>query len=279
MTKFKYLLCCGILNAAASFSGILGLQIQFLVVSLVFFLGGIFLLPYNPFKRKYLGYLYLFGPFSLLLLIAFISSFYVDGFLGYPLVLYTSFTIVFTIYMWKIRSRIAYIISYLILTIVLTLFLPNFYHYISHIRQDQSAVNTSIKDFEVYDSSHKKVDLKALNKIIILDVWDSSCGVCIKQFPKFEKLSNEFKNDPEIAFYSLNLPLKRDDRNQVAAYTNPYSFNKLYAGPKVREQLKINLIPKYIIIDKESKVRYIGSLNDGKFDYYKNFYNILAEIK
>jgi len=114
-----------------------------------------------------------------------------------------------------------------------------------------------------------------------LDIWNSSCGICIKKFPDFEKLKNEFSKDSSMVFYTLNLPMQRflEEKQDVEKYTKPYSFGKLYADKSVQAQLNINAVPQYMIIDKNKKVRYLGTLNTGTFEFYNNFYSIIEKIK
>jgi len=275
--KSLFILYCCVFYAAVLLSGYLGNIWQFFIIANLCFFCGIYLLNNNPFTNKIIGYV-LLGIYPFLLLIAFISSFFSLGFAGYPLVaiIAIEIPIIIRIYKKPKKTILKYSSVFIILLCVITATLPDYYNY----RYQETNINSDKKLplLELYNSRNEPVVFNK-NKIIVLDIWTSSCGICIKQFPKFEALKNELKNDTLIQFYSLNLPLKRDVRKKISKYTQPYSFDKLYAGNEVQNQLKINFVPKYIIIDKNSNIRYIGSLNTGTFEFYKNFYTIINELK
>jgi thiol-disulfide isomerase/thioredoxin len=53
-------------------------------------------------------------------------------------------------------------------------------------------------------------DLKG--KIVVFDFWSTSCGVCFREFPEYDRVYQKYRNRDDIAMYAVNLPFKRDTR-------------------------------------------------------------------
>lgn len=280
MKKSIFIICCIVLHCAAIFSGTYGQVVSFFICGLLFFFGGVFLLKRNPFPNKKIGFFFIFGFFPLLNFLMFISSFFLEGFIGRPLFVVIVFSITLSFLIYKKSNQIIIYagICFFLLLSVGTLLLPNYYNYSA--QEENKIIAQDLPHLKILNENGDIVDLRKIkDKTIILDVWSSSCGICIKKFPEFEKLKIEFEKDTSIIFFTLNLPEKRDVRVNVEKYTKSYSFRKLYADEKVQKQLNIKAVPEYMIIDKEKKVRYVGSLNTGKFVFYNNFYDIIKKIK
>ena len=260
-------------------SGVFGQVLRFFVITILYCLG-VFLLKHSPFQKKSTGILVYALPFLLLMIPTEIYSQLYKNYSGIPMFLGGVLGILFAIKLSNSSNK-KIIYSLLIATFfigIITYFLPNYYVYIKHKKNEIE--NTQLPNIVLYDETNKMVDLQSFkNKITVLDVWSSSCGVCIRDFPEFEKLKNEYKKDTAITFYSLNLPNKRDNRGFVSKFTSEYSFSKLYADNKVQEKLKIKSVPKCVIIDKNLKIRYIGFFNTGSTNLYYNFNSIIKTIK
>jgi len=128
------------------------------------------------------------------------------------------------------------------------------------------------KDFKsptmaFYTDDHSKKRLDTLmNKIIVLDFWTTSCGVCFSAFPNYEKLFLEFKDDPLVNIYSINIPIKRDTvgfaKKRIEKYK--YQFPVLYAdSDSIPKELDFNTYPHLVII-KNGRVRFNGYPTMGK---------------
>lgn len=111
------------------------------------------------------------------------------------------------------------------------------------------------------------------NTIIVLDFWTTNCGVCFKKFPDFEKSYLNYKNNPDVIFYTVNIPVKRDTlglANKMIGKYN-YQFPKLFAtSDTIPKQLGFNKYPHNIIL-KNGKIRFNGSfsINDKDIFLYK----------
>jgi thiol-disulfide isomerase/thioredoxin len=157
-------------------------------------------------------------------------------------------------------------------------FLYGFDNWNSYIRNYNSRVNQQFPPIELVNSNNTKVKLDTIqNKIIVLDFWTTSCGVCFKKFPDFEKVYLEYKNNPNIVFYSVNIPIRRDTLSKTKQLVKElgYKFPTLFANSnKIPNSLGFNLYPHLTII-KNGRIRYNGNL---VVSQKIKVYNIRSEI-
>lgn len=116
------------------------------------------------------------------------------------------------------------------------------------------------------NKNQEKVELDQ-SKIIVLDLWTTSCGICFKKFPDFEKYYFEFKDNPNVEFYSINVPVKRDEFDKVLQLVEDlnYEFPTLFATSiQEIENLGIYAYPHLLIL-KDGKLRYDGSLETDNY--------------
>ncbi len=162
---------------------------------------------------------------------------------------------------WLFTNRRVFLIplfSFILFSFVGFIVFPNVY-----VFQESIVTNTN-KEFSglsLVNKNQEKVELDK-SKIIVLDFWTTSCGVCFKKFPDFEKYYFEFKSNPNIEFYSVNVPIQRDEFTKVVNLVDGlnYEFPTLYATSiKEIENLGIRLYPHLLIL-KDGKIRYSGKL-------------------
>lgn len=101
------------------------------------------------------------------------------------------------------------------------------------------------------------------NKIVVLDFWNTACGVCFQKFPKVEALHKKFKDSNTIRVISVNVPLERDTAGQ--AYNTidrlGYTFPVLTATGQLPEQFGVKVYPTVVIV-KDNKMVFRGRLED-----------------
>lgn len=115
------------------------------------------------------------------------------------------------------------------------------------------------------------------NKLTIIDVWTSSCGVCFKQFPDYQKLEEAYKKNTSVQFYSVNIPSKRDDRNKlIEQIRKKYRFPIFFGNDEFRNLFQIDAYPHLIVI-QNNEVKYSGFVSYKKTDYY-SINNIITRL-
>jgi len=115
----------------------------------------------------------------------------------------------------------------------------------------------------------------------VLDFWSTSCGICFKKFPDFERLKQKYAAKTEVEFYAVNLIQPREELSTVkkVAGSFSYSFKTLYtninSANQIRELLKIEAVPTIVIINKNCEVVYTGDFNIEKYIFVDNIYDLI----
>ena len=130
-----------------------------------------------------------------------------------------------------------------------------------------STVN--LADCEVSDSNHtfRLSDVDA--EYIVLDVWSSRCGVCIKQMPEIQALYDEYKDSEKIKVVSLfTCLLKGETISEGYRILNRKGYDfPIYAIEKdspILTSCNIMAFPRLLILDKDRTVIFNGSLESAK---------------
>ena len=134
---------------------------------------------------------------------------------------------------------------------------------------DYPTLSVNLADCEVTDSTHTFKLSDVESEYLVLDVWSSSCGYCIRQLPEIQKLHDEYKGS-NIEVVSL-----------FACYRKGETFNDGYEIMKERNcsfplfavegkdnpiltRCEISRYPRVLILDKKRTVIFNGSLEFAK---------------
>jgi thiol-disulfide isomerase/thioredoxin len=155
------------------------------------------------------------------------------------------------------------IFSFILFAFIGLILHPNVFVLQNNIRAN---TNEEFDGISLVNKNRETVELDK-SKIIVLDFWTTSCGNCFKKFPDLEKYYLEYKDNPNVEFYSINVPLKRDEFSKVVKLVADlnYEFPTLYATSiKEVENLGIYGYPHLLIL-KNGKLRYDGRLETDKY--------------
>ena len=99
---------------------------------------------------------------------------------------------------------------------------------------------------------------KGNGKFILLDIWATWCGPCIKDFPKLRQIQEE--NTAILDLISINIGDHRDDAVQEFIKKHNMSWAQIYGGRLLRAFLNPKKsIPYAILLDSDMKVRWMGN--------------------
>jgi len=118
-------------------------------------------------------------------------------------------------------------------------------------------------------------------KVLVLDFWSTSCGICFKKFPDFDRLKQKYTSQKDIEFYAVNLIQPREELSSVMKITGSFnfSFSTLYtdnnSANQIRELLKVEAVPTIVIINKQGEVVYTGDFNTEKYVFVNNIYDLI----
>lgn len=106
---------------------------------------------------------------------------------------------------------------------------------------------------------------------IVIDVWASWCPDCIKALPTMKEIKKEFIN---VAFVNLSLDKTAEAwKESIAKHEigGEHYFSTEGKGMKgdFGKALKLNWIPRYIVVDKEGKIALFNA-TEKNFDEIKD---------
>lgn len=254
-----------------------GLYMNFVVTGIINFVITYYLLKINPFKK--MGSFLIFFPMILLSLTVFygiLNSERMPGIIGYYMYLLST---AFGVLLYLSSKKILVSCIYLILFWVSVLNYQNMFNYYYSIVDKNVNIGKVAPEIEIIDKNGNIQILKNNGKILVVDLWSNTCSNCIKAFPKFEKIKNDFKDDKEVEFLAINIYNKESDILESEKYLKKYSFNNFYSDTLLFNKLNFNTVPNYMIIGKDKKIKYFGNLNMETLETYDNMYTLINNEK
>ena len=122
---------------------------------------------------------------------------------------------------------------------------------------------------EVSDTTHTFKLSDVDSEYLILDVWYSACGVCLRELPEVEALRNEYKDKDNIDVVSVFVTLLNgetiyDGLRIMTERDCDIPVWCIGADNPILHKCKIDLYPRVLILDKERRVIHNGSLDFAK---------------
>jgi thiol-disulfide isomerase/thioredoxin len=116
---------------------------------------------------------------------------------------------------------------------------------------------------------------KAEGKTVVIEIWASWCGDCVKAMPKIKELQ---ANNPEVAYVFISMDKTIDnwklgiDKHEIKG--DHYMANDQMKG-KFGKAIDLDWIPRYIIIDKTGKIVIYRAIETD----FEKINNTLIELK
>lgn len=104
-----------------------------------------------------------------------------------------------------------------------------------------------------------------VGKIVILDFWNTGCGLCYRRFPILQEKHIKYKSNPNVEFYAVNVPLRRDSAGQAlkSIRGRHYTFPVLQANnDSIAKAFSFNTYPSVFIIMNGKKIVYYGEIGN-----------------
>lgn len=218
---------------------------------------------------------YMYFSYSIILLIL---TFFIDfALIVYFFIFITPFT-VFLSHRFYLQKNILKRVLIIIIINVYTIFSVILVH--ENIFYYNNFKKNYIKDLKltIYDINNNPINFDK-NKVYVLDIWTTSCGVCIEKFPDFSSLCEKYSDNSNLEFYSVNVKLNETERNRTLKYVlgKNYCFKNLFINSKD----EVNKIDVYeyptIIIIKNNKIIYNGYPSFNSYVLFNNLNNIIEE--
>lgn len=135
------------------------------------------------------------------------------------------------------------------------------------------------ENFTVADQSGKTIstaDLKG--KVVFINFWASWCPPCRAEFPSIQKFYDQYKNNQDVVFLTVNL----DDQTSLGEnylkkenYTIPF----LVPAGNIPTAYFNGSLPTTVVLDKTGKIRlhHAGMADYSKSSFYKEIDGLLRE--
>lgn len=178
---------------------------------------------------------------------------------------------------FRLNKIIIPILSLLLIAFISFIVFPNYFIYYHNHNAEK---NVKFPNITFVDSESKKINFND-DKIIILDFWSTSCGICFEKFPMLEEIYLQYKNNKRIEIYTVNVPIRGDKFNKTIKILDSigYKFPKIYAKSlkEVEDSLHFNTFPNLIII-KNGRIRYEGVLETKNTSMLYNIEDKIAKL-
>lgn len=99
------------------------------------------------------------------------------------------------------------------------------------------------------------------NKTVILDFWNTSCGVCFRKFPMLQKQYDELSENPDVIIQAVNIALERDSPKVAFEILSAkgYTFPNLKASKNMDSIFGIVVYPTVLIL-QNNKIVFRGNI-------------------
>ncbi len=116
------------------------------------------------------------------------------------------------------------------------------------------SLTSNLKTLENNDIAFKNILEKHAGKTIVIEVWASWCGDCVKAMPKLKELQS---NNPEVDYIFISMD-KAEDKWKAGIEKHELEGDHYWATDGMKsifaKATDIDWIPRYIIIDKTGKI-------------------------
>ena len=112
--------------------------------------------------------------------------------------------------------------------------------------------------FTFKDSKGKKVSFKDFKgKYVFIEIWSTTCGSCIRQFPYLKQLEEDMKGK-NIAFVSISIEQNWETwQNMLKKHNLKGHQWNIGDAKNFKADYEISGLPAFIVLDKEGKIVYI----------------------
>lgn len=165
------------------------------------------------------------------------------------------------------RKTIFFIVGILVFLAGLILFKNNI---ILGGQQERSAKNGLDSLILATGGRHPVVNESLRGKIVVINVWATWCGPCIKEIPELNKMVNDFKSE-KVVFLALTDGDVVEDSKLMLENQLQFDYKLLFSEQVLINALysfalptEVKAIPMNVILNPEGKIEqyYIGSHDD-----------------
>ncbi|MCD9188961.1 MAG: TlpA family protein disulfide reductase [Pyrinomonadaceae bacterium] len=118
--------------------------------------------------------------------------------------------------------------------------------------------------FEALNEQKNLIEENDLNnKIILLDFWTTTCGLCFKKFPKLQSIYDKYKDDSQVMILAVNSPIEEDKPNQAFEMIRERNLTFPVVVTKdedLAEKFAVKGYPTTFVINQNKQIVYKGDI-------------------
>jgi len=138
---------------------------------------------------------------------------------------------------------------------------------------------TVLKKFSLYDSNYYKTELVSIlnskkSKFYLIDFWATWCAPCILNIKTMHGM--DLPKELEVINISMDKTIDKDKwiiRSNELILNNSYLFVENEYNKKVIHDIKLNQLPRYILIDKNFNVLNFNMITPQEGDFLQEIKN------
>jgi peroxiredoxin len=141
-------------------------------------------------------------------------------------------------------------------------------------------------DFVLLDASSKPVPLSSFKgKPLLLDLWATKCGGCIKEIPSFIAIHHAYANrglavvgiSMDVLYEDLKGPAEAWSLVNPFVETNKVDYPILMGDAGITKRYSVNALPVTYLIDRQGRIaaKYVGIVDRANIE--ANIRTLLAE--
>jgi len=131
----------------------------------------------------------------------------------------------------------------------------------------QNMVGSPAPEFDARTIAGKQVDLKTLKgKLIVVNFWFVGCLPCEEEMPLLNKLTDEYKNNPDVVFLSF----ANSTKSTVKSFfkRKKFSYQTVTDAKPIAQKYNVSGYPSHFIIDKEGILRFASIASQDDIDVF-----------
>ncbi len=122
----------------------------------------------------------------------------------------------------------------------------------------------SPQKIEGFDEKGSRIDENLFeNKLVLLDFWNTKCGVCFEKFPQLQTFYDKYKDDNTIITYAINKPIEEDVPRIAFQLVKEkgYTFPVLLPNDEnLPEKFGVKGYPTTFVINRNGQIVYKGDI-------------------
>lgn len=118
--------------------------------------------------------------------------------------------------------------------------------------------------FEAFDEQKNLLTNDNLqNKVVLMDFWTTTCGICFKKFPQVQTVYDKYKYDSSVMIMAVNTPIEEDKPNQAfndireEGHSFPIVITK---DEDLAEKYGVKGYPTTFVINRNGQIVYKGDI-------------------